>query len=79
VLSYISDKISLKVFHTKCIGCGMCVIVCPHQLFVIEDKKAMVTNKSLCIECGACKSNCPVGAIEVDAGTGCAVAVLNTK
>lgn len=79
MLTYISDNISLQVAHAKCVGCGMCAIVCPHQLFIIEDRKTKLLDKSLCIECGACKSNCPVGAISVNAGTGCAVAVLNTK
>lgn len=79
MLRYLSKNISLELSELKCIGCGMCEIVCPHQLFIIENKKASVTNKELCIECGACKSNCPVGAIHVTAGTGCAIAVLNTK
>ncbi len=79
MLKYLPDKISLEISRETCIGCGMCAIVCPHQLFIIENAKASITEKNLCIECGACKSNCPVGAINVNAGTGCAVAVLNTK
>jgi ferredoxin len=30
----------------------------------------------LCMECGACATNCPASAITVDAGVGCAAAVI---
>lgn len=79
MLNYLPDNISLELVKSKCIGCGLCAIVCPHQLFIIEDAKASITEKALCIECGACQSNCPVGALSVNAGTGCAVAVLKSK
>ncbi|MFH1368966.1 MAG: 4Fe-4S binding protein [Elusimicrobiota bacterium] len=42
-----------------------------------EEKKAVMTDKDLCMECGACKRNCPSGAIKVQAGVGCAAAVIN--
>jgi hypothetical protein len=29
------------------------------------------------MECGACSRNCPAGAIAVEAGVGCAAAVIN--
>jgi ferredoxin len=29
-----------------------------------------------CMECGACQRNCPAGAISVDAGVGCASAMI---
>lgn len=60
----------------KCTGCGMCVIVCPHRIFQMKGKKAEVTAKDKCIECGACAKNCAFEAIKVDAGPGCAAAVL---
>ena len=63
----------------KCTGCKMCVIVCPHRIFQIEGKKAVVTAKDKCIECGACMRNCAFEAIKVDAGPGCAAAVLASK
>ncbi len=62
----------------KCTGCGMCAIVCPHRIYIIEDKKAVVTAKEKCIECGACAKNCAFDAIHVDAGPGCAAAVLGS-
>jgi len=29
-----------------------------------------------CMECGACQLNCPSGAIQVDSGVGCAIAMI---
>ena len=60
----------------KCTGCGMCVVVCPHRIFQMRGKKAELTAKDKCIECGACSKNCAFGAIKVEAGPGCAAAVL---
>ncbi|MCE5300797.1 MAG: 4Fe-4S binding protein [Spirochaetia bacterium] len=70
---------TLRFDVKKCTGCGMCVIVCPHRVFKMQGKKAAPAWKDKCIECGACKSNCAFGAIEVDAGPGCAAAVLAAK
>lgn len=63
----------------KCTGCRMCTIVCPHRIFQMKGKKAEVTAKDKCIECGACMRNCAFDAIHVDAGPGCAGAVLASK
>jgi len=41
-----------------------------------EMKKARITDKDLCMECGACVKNCPAGAISVNAGVGCAAAII---
>jgi NAD-dependent dihydropyrimidine dehydrogenase PreA subunit len=60
----------------KCTGCGMCVEVCPHNVFKIENEKAVIANKDWCMECGACSKNCPVSIIEVDSGVGCAAALI---
>ena len=60
----------------KCVGCGKCVEVCPHGVFALDGKKAGLVNKNNCMECGACQVNCPAEAISVDAGVGCAAAVI---
>jgi NAD-dependent dihydropyrimidine dehydrogenase PreA subunit len=59
-----------------CIGCGMCVAVCPHGVFALQGKVARVVRREDCIECGACDRNCPVDAIQVDSGVGCAAAMI---
>ncbi len=43
---------------------------------LIDNKKAKITDRDLCIECGACKNNCEQGAINVEAGVGCAEAII---
>jgi NAD-dependent dihydropyrimidine dehydrogenase PreA subunit len=74
-LSYLNNN-TLRLDKEKCIGCGRCIEVCPHAVFSIEDKKARIINKRYCMECGACSKNCPSDAIYVDAGVGCAAAVI---
>ena len=50
----------------KCIGCGMCVNVCPYETISMEAGKAVVSgNRSL--SCGHCAAVCPVDAVRVDA------------
>ena len=73
---YLSDVATLKYNEDKCIGCEMCETVCPHTVFRISEGKAYITNKDSCMECGACAMNCPEEAITVNAGTGCAAAIM---
>ncbi len=69
---------TLKYDAKKCTGCGMCTVVCPHRVFEMKGKKAWPSGKKKCIECGACMMNCAYGAIKVEAGPGCAGAVLQS-
>jgi len=73
---YLKNVATLKISAEKCITCEKCTEVCPHGVFQIQNGKALIINKNDCMECGACANNCPVGAISVDAGTGCALAVI---
>lgn len=76
---YLSKGITLTLNDEKCVGCGMCVTVCPHRVFNLENRIANIVFLERCIECGACMANCPVNAINVEAGVGCATAVLANK
>lgn len=69
-MEYLKNVASLKLNKEKCIGCKMCINVCPHEVFTIEDKKAVIMKKDSCMECGACAQNCPSGAIEVKKAVG---------
>jgi NAD-dependent dihydropyrimidine dehydrogenase PreA subunit len=78
-LRYISNVTTLKLDQSKCNGCRMCLVVCPHQVFAFENKKSKIADLDACMECGACQRNCPEGAISVRAGVGCAQAVIQGK
>ena len=76
MLRYIENVVTLQLDTEKCIGCGMCEIVCPHRVFAVENGKARIMDRDACMECGACEMNCPVDAIQVKAGVGCAAGII---
>jgi nitroreductase/NAD-dependent dihydropyrimidine dehydrogenase PreA subunit len=56
--------VSTVIEADKCIGCGLCVKVCPSGTISMQGGKAVVTgDRSLC--CGHCAAVCPVDAITV--------------
>ena len=75
-LVYIKDVVTLELDVTKCTGCGLCAIVCPHRVFRMEGRKASITDIDKCMECGACAINCRDQAISVNQGVGCAAAIM---
>lgn len=75
-LRYIPDVVTLELDEGKCTGCGMCVDVCPHAVFTIENGTAEIVDRNACMGCGACEMNCPPGAITAESGVGCAAAVI---
>ena len=76
-LIYLSDVVTLQLCEETCNGCGMCIKVCPHEVFELSARKAHIINRDFCMECGACALNCPVNAIAVRSGTGCAAAMIS--
>lgn len=76
-LRYLENVVTLELNEEACIGCGMCAVVCPHGVFVIEERQARIIDRDACIECGACAGNCPVMALKVKAGVGCASAIIH--
>ena len=75
-MKYLKNVVTLTYDPEKCTGCRRCLEVCPRAVFEMQDKKARITDKDRCIECGACANNCPYEAISVDAGVGCATAII---
>ncbi|GFO61947.1 ferredoxin [Geomonas silvestris] len=74
---YLSNVATLELDQKRCVGCGRCLEVCPHQVFALEAKLARIVDRDACMECGACAGNCPVRAITVDSGVGCATGLIN--
>ena len=76
---YLKNVVTLNLDPGKCIGCGRCLEVCPHNVFKLDAGKAQIRDRDRCMECGACDRNCPVGAVTVKAGVGCAYAIVRGK
>ena len=45
-----------KVDEEKCVGCGVCVEVCPAQAISMDEGKAVISNQ--CVDCGRCVQAC---------------------
>jgi len=76
-LVYLRNVATLAVDEAKCTGCGICLTVCPHEVLEMNGASVRIRERDACMECGACNRNCPTGAIVVEAGVGCAAAIIN--
>jgi len=56
-----------KSISERCNGCGICVAICPQDVFRLEEDKRKAVIKYLddCVSCGICKSFCPRNCLEV--------------
>ncbi|RLI80489.1 [Fe-S]-binding protein [Archaeoglobales archaeon] len=48
----------------KCVHCGLCISICPVEVFKVEDHK-IVAETSRCIHCGVCVNVCPTKALSL--------------
>ncbi len=78
-MNYLKNTSTLRYDPAQCNGCRKCTEVCPHAVFEMNGGKAVITDKDRCMECGACALNCESGALAVNAGVGCAAALINSK
>lgn len=76
-LQYLRNVVTLQLDKARCIGCYMCLSVCPREVLAAANGAIEIENRDACMECGACQRNCPTGAITVKTGVGCATAVIN--
>lgn len=78
-MKYVAGVTTHRFDPARCSGCGRCVEVCPHAVFVMEGRTAAVAHRDRCMECGACRNNCASGAIDVQPGVGCAAAIVSAS
>jgi NAD-dependent dihydropyrimidine dehydrogenase PreA subunit len=77
-MQYLPNVVTLKLNEAGCNGCGKCLEVCTREVFSMNAKRVRITDRDSCMECGACARNCPTSALSVQAGVGCANAVINS-
>ena len=77
-LRYIEGVSTLELDVSRCTGCRVCTQVCPHAVLEIADDRARIVDRGACMECGACVTNCAFAALSVDAGVGCASAIVRS-
>ncbi|MFC2154267.1 FAD-dependent oxidoreductase [Candidatus Altiarchaeota archaeon] len=61
-----SSQTTAETVDRWCVGCSLCVDVCPHEARVMdEEKKVAVVLESLCRGCGLCAVACPSSAAKL--------------
>ena len=75
---YLKNISTLSLDSSKCNKCGMCIRVCPQNVFELSKEGLRIIDRDRCMECGACQQNCPESALTVDAGVGCATAMIKS-
>lgn len=53
----------------KCVGCRICVGICPTQAIAMTPEKKALVNQSVCIGCGECMAHCQVKAFQLNWAT----------
>jgi heterodisulfide reductase subunit A len=51
------------VDESLCIGCGLCISICPYSAISKDEKGLAKVNEVLCKGCGTCAASCPMRAI----------------
>lgn len=57
---------AVRIDPDLCLGCGICVEMCPNEVLEIVDDIATMVNEEECAACGICEINCEYDAIQVD-------------
>ncbi len=54
----------VKIDLDKCVGCGLCIEVCPARALYNKQGKTYINEK--CTLCGACKGMCICNALTIE-------------
>lgn len=56
------------VITDRCVGCGVCLAMCPVGAVSGEKNGLHLVSRQLCIDCGTCGRVCTKGAVEDESG-----------
>ena len=64
---FLEVEMQIHIDPNKCNGCGVCVDICPVDVFRLNDetKLAEARYETDCWYCGVCEGDCPTQAISV--------------
>jgi heterodisulfide reductase subunit A len=51
--------------ESRCVGCGLCISICPYSAIEKDEKGLAKVNEVLCKGCGTCAASCPKRAISM--------------
>ena len=55
---------SIRINKNKCVGCKLCVGVCPTEAIKVNNEKKAKIDTALCLQCTNCSQVCPKEAIQ---------------
>jgi flavin-dependent dehydrogenase/NAD-dependent dihydropyrimidine dehydrogenase PreA subunit len=56
--------VAIITITEKCVGCGICIKVCPQKILKLDDKKKIhVLDQSKCMSCYGCEDECKFKAV----------------
>lgn len=55
----------IKVDPNKCIGCGICAIICPMEVYELRNGMPIPVNADKCVDGGICNDCCEQDAITI--------------
>ena len=58
----VSNTRKIRINHEFCVGCGLCLEICPQGAISIQSGLAVI-DQARCKGCGICIDACPRGAI----------------